>query len=438
MAYGLISTDHLSITLDEVLSEPIDWRYKAWPSAAAPVTIREAPDQNWNALGGDFSLPVLVLKQSALQYNVDLMSDYCKRHNVSHAPHAKTPVAPQIASRQLAAGAWAISVANFHELRLFRRMGLRRILMANELLEPGPLAWVAREMTADPSFEFFCLVDSERGIDLMETHLTEAGFKGKLPVLVELGVPGGRCGCRTIDEATGVAARVVGSSVFELAGVEAYEGMVQAQGLEGKLPLVDGLMRDVRRFVESLDRSHRLPPGRELIVTAGGSLFVDRAVELLSSGWELSVPVRVVVRCGAYVAHDMAENEEMSPLAGRSPNGEHLRQAIELWAQVLSQPEAEMAVVGFGKRDVAHDRGWPKAFAVRSSGTERSTSESEIAVLSLNDHHARVRLDPRSTLRVGDMVGFHISHPCTTFDNWRLIPTVDDDYNVREATRCYL
>ena len=430
--------DSVGINLDEVLSESIDWRHKSWPQTDDPVFIREAPAQKWNALSGDFSLPVLVLKESSLQHNIDLVANYCKRNGVSLAPHAKTPVAPQIVRRQLAAGAWAITVANFHQARLFRKLGLQRILMANQLIEFEPLAWVAREMASDPSFEFYCLADSLRGIELMENHLRAVGFAGKLPVLIELGVAGGRCGCRTLDEATEIAARLTRSAFLRLAGIEAYEGMIQIEALEPKLRAIDALCQDVRRIVERLDQARRLPALREFLVTVGGSLFVDRAVQELSRSWGLTVPVRVVVRCGAYVAHDVVDNEEFSPFAGRSPGGERLRQALELWAIVLSRPEPNFAVVGFGKRDVAHDRGWPKAFAVRRSGRQSSTSESQVTVLSLNDHHARVRLNALAELEVGDQVGFYISHPCTTFDNWRLIPTVDDGYIVSEATRCYL
>lgn len=428
----------LTIDLDEVLSEPIDWRLKAWPATSQSVSIGAAPGQSWNVLGGDFNLPALVLKDSSLQHNIDLMASYCDEHHLSLAPHAKTPVAPQIVRRQLDAGAWAITVANFHELRLLRHLGVRRILVANEILEPGSIGWISREIGSDPSFEFFCLVDSERSIHLMETYLAAAGFEGRVPVLVEMGVAGGRCGCRTVEEGVEVAERVLESPVLRLAGIEAYEGMVQAQTTEGKLPLVDDLMRDMRRLAERLDARGRLAGMSEFLVTAGGSLFVDRLAALLGSGWGLSVQVRVVARCGAYVAHDMADNEESSPLAGRSVGAGHLQQALELWALVLSRPEPELAVIGFGKRDAAHDRGWPRAFAVRSSGASRPIGDAELVVLSLNDQHARVRIDARSSLQVGDQVGFHISHPCTTFDNWRLVPNVDDDYNVVEAVRCYL
>ena len=50
-----------SLNLDRVLDEPVDWRYKSFP-AGPPITIRAVPERGWNALGGEFMLPVMVLK----------------------------------------------------------------------------------------------------------------------------------------------------------------------------------------------------------------------------------------------------------------------------------------------------------------------------------------------------------------------------------------
>jgi D-serine dehydratase len=48
-----------------------------------------------------------------------------------------------------------------------------------------------------------------------------------------------------------------------------------------------------------------------------------------------------------------------------------------------------------------------------------------------------VRTPTHSPLRVGDLVSFGISHPCTTFDKWRLLWVVDDDYTVTEGIRTF-
>ena len=61
----------------------------------------------------------------------------------------------------------------------------------------------------------------------------------------------------------------------------------------------------------------------------------------------------------------------------------------------------------------------------------------DFRVIELNDHHAYLALPAESPLRVGDMVSFGISHPCTTFDKWQLLYVVDDAYTVTEAIRTF-
>jgi D-serine deaminase-like pyridoxal phosphate-dependent protein len=54
-----------------------------------------------------------------------------------------------------------------------------------------------------------------------------------------------------------------------------------------------------------------------------------------------------------------------------------------------------------------------------------------------NDQHAHLKGSGLEHLRVGDQVCCGISHPCTAFDKWRVIPVVDDSYNVIDIYRTY-
>jgi D-serine dehydratase len=103
---------------------------------------------------------------------------------------------------------------------------------------------------------------------------------------------------------------------------------------------------------------------------------------------------------------------------------------------VLSRPEPTLALVGAGKRDVSYDVGLPVPLAVRDRHGARSV-RGQMDVFELNDQHAYVRIEPADPLAPGDLVGLGISHPCTTFDKWRLIPVVDDDYAVVDAVATY-
>ncbi|MHB8739295.1 MAG: alanine racemase [Candidatus Dormibacteria bacterium] len=425
--------------LRQVLAEELDWRFKAFPLADAPVRIGEVAAQGWNALDGDLYFPIVLVNDGVLRANINLLARWCRKRGVSLAPHVKTPVAPQIADLQLGAGAWALSVATIQQAAVMRRFGATRLLMANELLDPAALRWTAAQLARDPKFELMCLVDSETGVGLMDEALAATGFSSKLQVLLEVGAEGGRCGCRTLEEARAVAARVAGSRHLRLVGVEGYENVFATEDLPERLGLIDATLDRVRETVEVLDTGG-LFDTPELIVSGGGSLYFDRVVERLGGAWTMSKPVRLVLRCGSYITQDDLAYDTLSPLAGRASGGAEegrLNQALEAWGMVLSRPERGLAVVGLGKRDVAHDRGFPRPFALKRRGAPIARLEG-LGVLSLNDQHARLSVPADAELEPGDLVGFRISHPCTTFDNWRAIPVVDDEYRVVNAIRCYL
>ncbi len=108
-----------------------------------------------------------------------------------------------------------------------------------------------------------------------------------------------------------------------------------------------------------------------------------------------------------------------------------------MWGVVLSLPEPGLALIGFGKRDVPHDLELPVPRFVKSGAEKIRPVGEGASIFALNDQHAYLRVGPGEHLRVGDLVGCGISHPCTAFDKWRLIPVVDDAYRVIDAVLTY-
>jgi D-serine dehydratase len=53
------------------------------------------------------------------------------------------------------------------------------------------------------------------------------------------------------------------------------------------------------------------------------------------------------------------------------------------------------------------------------------------------DQHAYLHIDEGDDIRVGDMIGFDISHPCLTFDKWRWLPIVDAQYSVVDVVQTF-
>jgi D-serine deaminase-like pyridoxal phosphate-dependent protein len=408
--------------LARLRGDPIDWRYKGFPPAAA-VTPENVHAQGWNLLAGDLLTPVMVLKERALAHNIALMARYCERHGVLLAPHGKTTMSPELFARQLDAGAWGLTAATASQVRVYRAFGVARIVLANELVEPAGVRWVADELAADPGFDFYCLVDSAAAVAAM-TDALAGGAARPLKVLLELGLPRGRTGCRSREAAREVVEAVERSPVLELAGIEGFEGIIHSEDIEADLSAVDAFLDGLAALAEELG-------GGETVVTVGGSTYFDRVVERLAS-----LPARVVLRSGCYVTHDSGYYDHLSPLGQRSPDGERLEHALEIWGTVLSRPEPDRALLCMGKRDVAYDIDLPAPLLAHGATGLRSV-EGATSVFDLNDQHAYLRLPPGDELAVGDLVGCGISHPCTAFDKWRLIPLVDEDYTVVDAVHTF-
>ena len=404
----------------------IDGTTKGFPDLPEPVPIDEIPDRGWTA--DDLAPPNLVLRRSALEHNVRLMTRFSADRGVELAPHGKLSMAPQLWWMQLEAGAWGISAAGAGQARVMRAAGVPRILIANELADTASVEWVASEHASGDA-EIVCQVDSDRALELLDEAVRASGAERALPVLVELGHVGGRAGCRDVPSARALAGRIVGSGALRLAGATGYEGTLAKDRSAPSLDRVRRFLDDIRALADELLEAHAFadPP----LVSAGGSMFFDLAVEHLSRG-RSDDGVRVLIRPGGTLTHDHGMYEATSPFASR-PHEERLRPAIEAWGTVLSTPEPGLAILGLGRRDVPFDQGFPLPLCVRRPGGSVSPIEGRARISALDDQHAYCRFEADAVIGVGDVVRCGISHPCTALDKWRVIPVLDDEDRVVDA-----
>lgn len=402
----------------------LDWRAKGFWQPD-PVPDADFAAARHHLFGGAVTWPVLVARQTALAHNLATMADFCSRHGLSFAPHGKTTMAPSLLTRQLAAGAWAITVATANQLLACRALGVPRVILANQVLDPVPLRWLAGEL--DHGFEALFFVDSVAGVRTITEALADQPGEHPLPVLVELGHPGGRTGCRTVAQLVEVAEAVAAAPRVRLDGVTAYEG-----GLPDVAAVTAYLDRTRSAVAELADRGLL---GPEVIVSAGGSAWFDVVADRLGGAWLPGHRPRVVLRSGAYVTHDHGFYAERTPFR-RCPDEGRLDPALELWAQVTSTPEPGLAIVGMGKRDAPYDEGLPLPLRVRRVGGAVDPADG-IRVTRLNDHHTYLEVPPAAGISPGDLVCFGISHPCTAFDKWRTIPVVDEHDAIVDILRTY-
>jgi D-serine dehydratase len=398
-------------------------------SAAAEDIVR----LGWNLLREDLSLPSAVLYRDRLEHNLAWMQRFIDAYKVRLAPHGKTTMAPRLFEMQLKSGAWGITLASAHQTMVAHAHGLHRVLMANQLVGRQNMEMIAG-LLGDPKFEFYCLVDSAAGVDLLGEFFAARGLR--LNVLLELGVMGGRCGVRDdaqLQAVLDVLARR--SKTVQLCGVELYEGVLKE---EAEIRAFMQRACEVTRTLLERRAFARVPA---LLSGAGSAWYDAVAEEFAAAGF--GDAVEIVLRPGCYLTHDVGNYEtQQKRILASNPIAREMRSglvpALHVWAYVQSIPEKVLAVVGMGRRDAAFDSGLPTpALHFRPGSAAPRPCPAHWETTKIMDQHAYLKIAAGDDIRVGDMVGFNISHPCLTFDKWRTLPILDEHYNVVDVVQTY-
>ncbi|HKD60777.1 MAG TPA: amino acid deaminase [Terracidiphilus sp.] len=415
------------------VDEQIGWLNKGLGALEQLATSEQIVRLGWNLLREDLSLPAAVLYRDRIEHNLRWMQRFMNAYGARLAPHGKTTMAPRLFQMQIEGGAWGITLASAHQAMVAHAHGVRRVLMANELVGRRNMQVIA-ELLKDPDFEFYCLVDSAAGVDLLGAFFSERGLS--IRVLLELGVMGGRCGVRN-EEQLGATLEALArwKGVVDLCGVELYEGVLKDE------ENIRGFMRRACAVTSELVAQGRFARGPALI-SGAGSAWYDVVAEEFSAA-KFGDPVEIVLRPGCYITHDVGNYEVQqkrilasNPIAREMHSG--LVPALHIWTYVQSVPEAELAIVQMGRRDAAFDSGLPTpALHVRPGNTEPQPTSARWEVTKMMDQHAYLKIAPEDDVRVGDMVGFNISHPCLTFDKWRVLSILDEKYNVVDVVQTY-
>jgi D-serine dehydratase len=393
-----------------------------------------------NVLREDLPLPLCVLRDAAVERNLARFQRFSEARGVLLCPHAKTSMSPALFGRQLGAGCWGLTFATCAQLKVARRHGVQRVFYANQLVGAADIRYVCDELRRDPGFEFYCLVDSVGGVQQLAQRVAQADPGRRLNVLIEGGLAGGRCGVRDVGTAVTVAEAVRAAGAhLALVGVEGFEGLVQyreAGRREADVRQFLGFLADI---AEALDDRDLFEVG-EVLLSAGGSAFYDLVIEELKQT-RLRRPPKVILRSGCYLTQDWgAYDALLADIHRRTESAEPaLEPALEVWAQVLSIPEPELIILSAGRRDFGQDAGNPVALTHvrRGSAERRPLREADWRMTAVSDQHAHMTVPPGHGVEIGDLVALGPSHPCTTFDKWRILYLVDDDYNVTETIPTY-
>lgn len=348
----------------------------------------------------EFITPVLTLGTEQLGHNERVVATWAREHNVLLAPHGKTTMTPALWQRVLAEGAWGITLATPWQVELGVSVGLRNIMLANDLTDRAAARRISEH--AANGVRIISWVDSLETVALLRGH----GGPAPLELMVDLGSDDGRTGARGVAEAVVVAEAIAAADDLTFVGVAGYEGPFGATRADQGA--VDAYLRTL---VEAYERTHHLVSGRA-IVSAGGSTWPDRVAAILGG-----LNADVIIRSGAYQVHDDGLYLRESPFGRVTDEGLH--SAMHVFSRVVSHPEPNLAILDAGRRDVSFDQDLPEPQLVVGEGPIAAR------ITALNDQHAFLRSDGEAP-KVGSIVRLGLSHPCTVFDKWRVVLLVDD------------
>ncbi len=391
--------------------------HKGMPIASQGKSIEEFLATNKQLFTADFQFPIMVLRDSAIEHNIQRMASYCKSLGFELAPHVKTPMAPKIAKRQIDAGAWGLTIANFNQAAIMFAAGFTRLIIGNEVMEPTSIVEIAK-INGSGSGEIIFYIDSIAGLEIAQKAIEKVP-NAKLNLFMEIGAPGGRAGIRDLDLLKNILAEIAKDERIFVRGVSGFEGAVPGGDRNGEG--IEKIRIFLRQIVAAAAITKPFVRGEKIIISAGGSSYFDYVAEEFA---KYDGEALLLLRSGGYLSHDHIHYEDLYPFNGFS-DSDRFYPALELWSRVLSVPEANLAILNFGKRDAGNDLDEP--LPILKLAGKPMPFEGKINML--NDQHAFMEITPGSVV-VGDLIACGISHPCTNFDKWRLLPLVNDEYEI--------
>lgn len=320
----------------------------------------------------DVDTPALILDLDVFERNLKLLNDSLAGRNIKLRPHAKSHKCPDIALRQIRAGAVGVCCQKVSEAEAMIDGGVNDVLVANEVVGAAKLKRLAAAVRRNPQAKITVCADHTDNVASLDAAMREAGVK--LDVLVEVNVGANRCGIEPGEPAFRLAKQIHDSKNLRFAGLQAYQGGAQhLRKTEERRAAIDAACDNVKRTTALLAQAGI---ACERVTGAGTGSYMFEA----TSG------VYHELQAGSYIFMDVDYAKNDWTESG-IPRFEH---SLFIWTTVMSTPTADRAICDAGLKASSVDSGMPRVFD--TPGVE---------YLKASDEHGVLKLDAGTVLPLG-------------------------------------
>ena len=323
----------------------------------------------------DIPTPALLLDLDRFERNLRRMAAHARAAGKHLRPHAKTHRCPEIAQRQVTAGALGVACAKLGEAEVMARAGVRGLLITTEVVAPAAIRRLLRLVSAAP--DTLLVVDNAANVADLGREAAADGVA--LNLLVDVDVGNRRTGIAPGEPAMALARAVAAQPALRFRGLQGYAGhCAHVIGWSARHAASRGALAPLMETRTMIERA-----GLPVEIVAGGS----------TGTWDIDIelPGLTELQAGSYCVMDL----DYRRIGGRS--GETLtdfEMALTVITTVVSVPTSGRAMVDGGLKAFSTDKPFPPE-SVERPGIEYGFAGDEHGRLTVTDHSRAPRLGER-------------------------------------------
>jgi D-serine deaminase-like pyridoxal phosphate-dependent protein len=358
----------------------------------------------------ELTTPALVLDIDAAQRNIDHMASELKQMGkATIRPHYKTHKSPDIARRQLQAGARGLSMATVWEAAVLAAAGMDDLFVVNTVAHPAKL-----RMLAGLARDHRILVAVDDAANAAAHSAAAVAAGSTLGIMVEVDTGMDRCGVDTAQDCLALARQVVDLPGLRFDGITGYEGHCS---LTPDSELRHERQREAMTFFTGV---------AELLEANGIPCKIRSAGGIATWKWTASFPGLTEIQAGTYVVMDNFHGRMV-------PGFEH---SLTIQATVISR-QSDKVIVDAGNKSVADP-------------ADVTIVGHDLNVFRFDEEHGIFAAPEGSSLRVGDAVAlvpgyspstvnwydaYHVVRGDVVVDIWPIIPRGPGHHGLAELAK---